>query len=107
MTLKDLESKLLALTATEKAQIIKLLTESLASTQPETSKLPEISGGEARIINTQIAIWELVNAKELGCNDEALLQIYPQLTASDLATAWDYAETHADEISLALQEINE
>jgi uncharacterized protein (DUF433 family) len=107
MTLKDLESQLLALTTAEKEQVIQLLTKSLASIQPTTAQLPEISNGEARIANTQIAIWELVNAKDLGCSDRDLLQIYPQLTEDDLASAWDYVDAHPEEIMLALQAIDE
>jgi uncharacterized protein (DUF433 family) len=107
MTLKDLESQLLALTPVEKERVIQLLTHSLVTTQPKLAKPPEISGGEARIANTQIAIWELVNAQDLGCSDRDLLQMYPQLTESDLATAWDYVEAHPEEIALALQAIDE
>jgi uncharacterized protein (DUF433 family) len=107
MTLKDLESQLLALTPAEKSRVIQLLTQSLASIQADIAKPVEIGGGEARIGNTQIAIWELVNAKELGCSDADLLQIYPQLTPLDLANAWEYAEANADEISRTLQEIDE
>jgi hypothetical protein len=65
MTLKDLESQLLALTPAEKERVIQLLTQSLASIQPTIAQPPEISNGEARIANTQIAIWELVNAQDL------------------------------------------
>ena len=107
MTLKDLESQLLALTPAEKERVIQLLTQSLVRTQPEIAQPPEISNGEARIANTQIAIWELVNAKQLGCSDADLLQIYPQLTALDLASAWEYADANADEISRTLQELDE
>jgi uncharacterized protein (DUF433 family) len=107
MTLKDLESQLLALTAAEKERVIQLLTQSLATTQPEVAKPLETNSGETRIANTQIAIWELVNAKDLGCSDRDLLQMYPQLTESDLATAWDYADAHPEEIMLALQAIDE
>jgi uncharacterized protein (DUF433 family) len=107
MTLKDLESQLLALTPAEKERVIQLLTQSLASTSPEIAKPPEIISGEARIANTQIAIWELVNAQDLGCSDRDLLQMYPQLTENDLATAWDYADAHPEEIMLALQAIDE
>ena len=64
MTLKDLESQLLALTPAEKEHVIQLLTHSLVSIQPEIAKPPEISDGEAYIANTQIAIWELVNAQD-------------------------------------------
>jgi uncharacterized protein (DUF433 family) len=104
MTLKDLESQLLVLSRPEKEHIIQLLTQSLANTPAETAA---ISSGSAKIANTQIAVWELVNAKQLGCSDVDLLQIYPQLTSTDLANAWEYAETHYDEISQILQEIDE
>ena len=107
MTLKDLESQLLALTPAEKHRAIELLTQSLASTQPEIAHPPEIGSGEARIANTQIAIWELVNAQDLGYSDRDILQMYPQLTESDLAMAWEYAEAHPGEIMLALQAIDE
>jgi uncharacterized protein (DUF433 family) len=107
MTLKDLESQLLALTPAEKERVIQLLTHSLVNTQPEIAKPLETNSGEARIANTQIAIWELVNAQDLGCSDRDLLQMYPQLTESDLATAWDYADAHPEEIMLALQAIDE
>jgi uncharacterized protein (DUF433 family) len=107
MTLQDLESQLLALTPAEKERVIQLLTHSLVSIQPEIAKPLENISGEARIANTQIAIWELVNAQDLGCSDRDLLQMYPQLTESDLATAWDYVEAHPEEIMLALQSIDE
>jgi uncharacterized protein (DUF433 family) len=107
MTLKDLESQLLALTPAEKHRAIELLTQSLASTKLEITQPPEISSGEARIANTQIAIWELVNAQDLGHSDRDILLMYPQLTESDLATAWEYADAHPEEIMLALQAIDE
>jgi uncharacterized protein (DUF433 family) len=107
MTLKDLESQLLALTPAEKERVIQLLTHSLTSNRSEIAKPVKVGGGEARIGDTQIAVWELVNAKGLGCSDADLLQIYPQLTALDLANSWEYAEANADEISRTLQEIDE
>jgi uncharacterized protein (DUF433 family) len=107
MTLKDLESKLLALTPAEKQRVIQLLTQSLENIPPPSAKPLEISDGEARIGNTQIAVWEVVNAQDLGYSDDDILQAYPQLTATDLAAAWDYAEAHPEEIALALQQIDE
>jgi uncharacterized protein (DUF433 family) len=104
MTLTDLESQLLSLTRLEKEHIIQLLTQNLATTPVATAA---ISSGSAKIANTQIAVWELVNAKQLGCSNGDLLEIYPELTAADLATAWAYADAHYDEISLILQEIDE
>jgi uncharacterized protein (DUF433 family) len=116
MTLKDLESQLLALTYAEKERVIQLLTHSLTIDSPAeracrersaVAKPVQIGAGEARIGDPQIAIWELVNAKELGCSDADLVQIYPQLTALDLVTAWEYAEANAAEISRTLQELEE
>jgi uncharacterized protein (DUF433 family) len=107
MTLNDLESQLLALTPPEKAHIIQLLTQSLVNIAPAVTQPLANIAGEARIANTQIAIWELVNAQDLGCNDRELLQMYPQLTESDLIAAWEYAATHPQEIALALQDIDE
>lgn len=107
MTLKDLESQLLALTPAEKQRAIELLTQSLASTQPEIAPPTESDNGETRIANTSIAIWELVNAQDLGYNDRDILLMYPQLTQRDLDTAWEYADAHPEEIMLALQAIDE
>jgi uncharacterized protein (DUF433 family) len=107
MTLTDLESQLLALTPSEKQHIIQFLTQSLATPPAATAPTPPISSGSAKIANTQIAVWELVNAKQLGCSNGDLLDIYPELTAADLTTAWAYADAHYDEISLILQEIDE
>jgi uncharacterized protein (DUF433 family) len=107
MTLQDLESQLLALTPTEKHRAIELLAQSLASSQQEITQSLEIGSGEARIANTQIAIWELVNAQDLGYSDRDILLMYPQLTQTDLDTAWEYADAHPEEIMLALRAIDE
>ena len=107
MTLKDLESQLLALTPVEKERVIQLLTHSLTLDRVDIAKPVEVGAGEARIGDTQIAVWELVNAKQLGCSDADLLQIHPQLTPLDLVAAWEYAEANADEISRTLQELDE
>jgi uncharacterized protein (DUF433 family) len=104
MTLKDLESQLLSLTASEKEQAIQLLTQSLGTIWTGIEKTPEICGGNARIVNTRITIWGLVNAKQLGYSDGDLLQSYPQLTAIDLVNSWNCTKAYPDDISLAIQE---
>ncbi|AFY91510.1 DUF433 domain-containing protein [Chamaesiphon minutus] len=104
MTLKELESQLLALTSSEKEQAIQLLAQSLGSIRTGVEKTPGICGGNARIVNTRITVWGLVNAKEIGYSDGDLLQSYPQLNAIDLVNAWNYAKAHPDEIVLAIQE---
>jgi hypothetical protein len=47
MTIKELEAQLLALTAIDKAQIIQLLTQNLASTWQGISKTPGVCGNDA------------------------------------------------------------
>ncbi|MCU0546368.1 MAG: DUF433 domain-containing protein [Oscillatoriaceae cyanobacterium Prado104] len=77
MTLKELEKQLLALTPAEKT-------------------------GDARIANTRIPIWSMVNYRLLGANDVRILQDFPHLSAADLANAWAYAEAHPEEIEAAI-----
>jgi uncharacterized protein (DUF433 family) len=65
-----------------------------------------ICGGYARIANTRIPVWVLVQARDWGHSDAALRRDYPTLTATDLANAWAYATAHAEEILHATQEHN-
>ncbi len=39
-----------------------------------------------------------------GATDANLLEAYPHLTAADLVNVWAYADAHAEEIAIALQE---
>ncbi|QMS90582.1 DUF433 domain-containing protein [Nostoc edaphicum CCNP1411] len=105
MTLKELEQKLLALSPGEKLQAIQLLAQSLGNNWhwQGIEKTPRVCGGEARITKTRIPVWVLVEARGLGYSDADLLTSYPTITATDLANAWVYAETHADEIELAIE----
>ena len=106
MTLKELEQQLLALTPGEKVQAIQLLAQSLSGYWQGIEKTPRVCGGDARIANTRIPVWVIVEARHLGYSDADLLKSYPTITATDLANAWGYAEAHADEIELAI-ELNE
>ena len=103
VTLKDLEKQLLALSPGEKVQAIQLLAQSLGRTWQGIDKTPGVCGGEARIANTRIPVWVLVEARHLGYSDADLLTSYPTITATDLANAWLYAEAHSDEIELAIE----
>jgi uncharacterized protein (DUF433 family) len=107
MTVAELETYLLALSTSEQRHIIQLLTQNLGDNPAGIIKDPNICGGEAHIANTQIAVWELVNAQRLGYSDSDILQSYPQLSAIDLVNAWDYAETWADEIAQTLQAVEQ
>ena len=103
MSLKELEQHLLALDPSEKVQVIQLLAQSLGNSWRGIEKTPGVCGGEARIAKTRIPIWVLVEARHIGYNDADLLTSYPTITASDLANAWAYAESHLDEIELAIE----
>jgi uncharacterized protein (DUF433 family) len=104
MTLKELEKQLLALKPSEKVQAIQLLAQSLGSNWQGIEKTSRVCGGEACIANTRIPVWVLVEARRLGYSDADLLTSYPSITATDLANAWVYAESHSDEINLAIEQ---
>ena len=44
-------------------------------------------------------MWLLVQSRRLGMSDAELLASYPTLRAEDLASAWQYAASHATEIN--------
>ena len=64
-------------------------------------------GGEACVRRTRIAVWMLIESKQLGSTDAKLLHNYPALTADDLAAAWEYARVNRDEIEDAIRRNNE
>ncbi|NJN21180.1 MAG: DUF433 domain-containing protein [Leptolyngbya sp. RL_3_1] len=106
MALYELESQLLALTVAEKAQAIQLLLKSISHTWAGIEKTPGICGGDARIANTRIPVWVLVQARNLGSSEAELLANYPSLTAADLTNAWTYAAAYPQEIQQVIQTNN-
>ncbi|MGK7943020.1 MAG: DUF433 domain-containing protein, partial [Microcystaceae cyanobacterium] len=107
MTIKQLETQLLNLSLSEKAQIINILAHSLNQNWRVISKNRGVCGGDACIAGTRIPIWVLVNARNLGISESQLLYDYPTLTATDLANAWIYAQANPDEIAIAIRENEE
>ena len=62
-------------------------------------------GGDARVRDTRIAVWMLVQARRWGLQDDAIRARYePPLTEADLAAAWRYYEAHPEEIEQAMRE---
>jgi uncharacterized protein (DUF433 family) len=106
MTLKELQSQLLALTPEEKAQAIQIMTYSFNQSRGIT-KTPNICGGNACIENTRIPVWSLVKYQNLGANDDKILEAFPHLTAADLVNAWTYSMAYPDEIKQAIRENDE
>lgn len=71
---------------------------------PLIQKTPDVLGGDARIRNTRIAVWMLVENKRWGLMDEEIRCRYePPLTAADLAAAWRYYDRNREEIEMAIR----
>lgn len=68
---------------------------------------PGVCGGDACIGHTRIPVWTLVNYRNLGASDKTILKSFPDLTESDLANAWAYADAYPEEIAQAIKENNE
>lgn len=68
-------------------------------------KTPGVIGGDACVRTTRIAVWMLVEARQLGIPDEDLRERYdPPLTQVDLDAAWAYAAAHSAEIEQAIRD---
>jgi uncharacterized protein (DUF433 family) len=102
MTLRSLQTQLLALTPDEKYQTIQFLTSSLATPWQGINKTPDLMGGEACIRDTRIPVWLLVSYIRMGLSEAKILDNYPTLTATDLVNAWSYASANPDEIDRAI-----
>ena len=105
--LPELETQLLALTPTEKAEVIRLLTQSLSNSWPGITKTPGVCGGDACIAKTRIPVWGLVESRGLGITESELLNDYPHISAADLVNVWSYANAHLDEIEAAIKKNEE
>ncbi|MEX0270653.1 DUF433 domain-containing protein [Leptolyngbyaceae cyanobacterium UHCC 1019] len=102
MTLKELQSQLLALSPEEKAQAIQILAASLSNQWVGIEKTLGVMGGDACIRQTRIPVWLLVSLRHQGASEAYLLEDYPTLTAADLVNAWQYAEAFQNEIEAAI-----
>ncbi|MEM1216097.1 MAG: DUF433 domain-containing protein [Bacteroidota bacterium] len=61
-------------------------------------KTPGVVGGSARIRNTRIPVWVLIEYLSLGWTVEKLLVNYPRLNEEQLAAAKNYYDANKDEI---------
>ena len=95
------------MSAAEKARVIQLLLQSISDSWAGIEKTPGVCGGDARIANTRIPVWVVVQARNLGSSERDLLEDYPTLSASDLVNAWAYAASHQNEVDQAIQDNNE
>jgi len=107
MTLKELETHLLALTPTEKAEAIQILTQTLSNGSLGITKTPGVCGGDACIAKTRIPVWLMVSYRRQCSSDAELLDFYPHLSAADLVNVWAYADAHPTEIEEAIRKNEE
>jgi uncharacterized protein (DUF433 family) len=66
-------------------------------------RTPGVCGGEPCVGMTRIALWMLEEARRSGVGDLDLLKDYPGLSVFDLEVAWQYVETHSQEIDDAIR----
>lgn len=104
MTLQDLQAQLHALTPTERADAIQILTQTLSNRSQGITKTSGVMGGDACIANTRLPVWLFVSLRHRGATDADLLEAYPHLVAADLVNVWAYADAYSEEIATALQE---
>ena len=79
----------------------------MTTAEPLIQKTPGVIGGDACIRRTRIAVWMLVEWKQLGHTDAQLLMDFPGLMPDDLNAAWAYHAAHPEEIEKAIRENNE
>ena len=102
--LQEAEQLIAQLTPSEKAHLLGRFVRELGDAFPGIERTPGIVGGEARMVRTRIPVWLVVHAKRQGLTDAQLLEAYPSLKASDLTSAWTYAQVHPDEIEAQILE---
>ncbi len=102
--LKEISPQLLALSSSEKAEVIQLLSRSLNVNWRGISKTIGVCDGDACISGTRIPVWLIVNAYRLGISETQLLYDYPTLSAIDLGNVWMYFNANSDEIETAIKE---
>jgi uncharacterized protein (DUF433 family) len=101
MITQELKQQILSLSSVEQHEIVRLI-QSQTNSWTGITKTPGVVGGDACIRNMRIPVWSLVQYRQMGANDDRILEAYPQLTATDLANAWAYAEASPTEIAEAI-----
>jgi uncharacterized protein (DUF433 family) len=101
MITQELKKQILSLSPDEQHEIVRLI-QSQTNSWTGITKTPGVVGGDARIRNMRIPVWSLVQYRQMGANDDRILEAYPELTSADLANAWAYAEAFPDEIAEAI-----
>jgi uncharacterized protein (DUF433 family) len=104
VSLRELEALIDQLSDAEKVQLSQRIASELSHTVSGIESTPGVAGGAARIVNTRIPVWVLVQARRLGASEADLLYNYPTLRAEDLVNAWTYARRYPQEIDREIVE---
>ena len=102
ITLNEAEQAIANLPESDKAQLLRWLEKVVKNSFVGIEKTENVMGGAACIRQTRIPVWMLEQARRQGVGEIDLLRNYPQLTANDLANAWDYIYSHQTEIEAAI-----
>ncbi|RPI71696.1 MAG: DUF433 domain-containing protein [Geobacteraceae bacterium] len=103
-TLQQFEQMLSGLKQAEKARLLQRVAQDLGDAIPGIESTPTVCGGEPCIVRTRIPVWTLVQARNLGMSEAAILESYPSLRAEDLVNAWAYYRSHHQEIDQQIEE---
>ena len=68
------------------------------------SKTPDECGGNARVRDTRIEVWVLVQFRLRGWSDAEFLRYFSSLTPADLEAAWEYAAENGEDIDRRIRE---
>lgn len=102
ITLNEAEQAIANLPESDKAQLLRWLEKEVRNKFAGIEKTENVMGGAACIRQTRIPVWMLEQARRQGVSEADLLRNYPQLSANDLANAWDYVNSHQAEIEAAI-----
>jgi uncharacterized protein (DUF433 family) len=102
ITLSEAEKAIANLSESDKAQLLRWLEKEVKNGFPGIEKTENLMGAAACIRKTRIPVWMLEQARQQGISEVDLLRNYPQLSAEDLANAWDYVNSHQTEIEEAI-----
>lgn len=61
-------------------------------------KTEGVCGGSARIRDTRIPVWLIIEARKMGVSESDMLKNWPSLTEDDLFNAFLYWFLHPEEI---------
>ena len=102
ITLNEAEQAIANLSESDKAQLLRWLEKEVKIGFAGIEKTDGVMGGAACIRQTRIPVWLLEQARRQGVSEVDLLRNYPQLSAQDLANAWDYVNAHKTDIEAAI-----